>query len=163
MLISTTHNEERSLLSEHGSESLEFTIGEKDLTDLTREFVKSVDDGVATSGHRESILRELNRHHDEGDVLRGVSFGRGDSDLRSSVDVDTAVGFSRDRRSDNVDDSDVQSSSFEAVSHGEDGIGSFSRLRDENANVVSEDGSLAIEEVGSEFDGNRDLGEFFND
>jgi hypothetical protein len=115
MLISTTHNEERSLLSEHGSESLEFTIGEKDLTDLTREFVKSVDDGVATSGHRESILRELNRHHDEGDVLRGVSFGRGDSDLRSSVDVDTAVGFSRDRRSDNVDDSDVQSSSFETA------------------------------------------------
>jgi hypothetical protein len=162
-LVTATHDEERGLLSEHRGESLEFTISEKDLTNLTGKFVKTVDDGVTTRSHRESIFRELNCHHDEGDVLRGVSLGRSDSDFRSGVDVNTAVRFARDRRTDDVDDSDVEGTTLEAVSHSEDRVGSFSGLRYENADVVSEDGSLAVEEVGSEFDRNGDLGEFFED
>lgn len=70
-----------------------------------------------------------------------------DTDFRTSVDVDTAVRLTRDGASDSVGDTDTESTTLEAVSHGEDSVGSLSRLRDEDADVVPEDRSLAIQEV----------------
>lgn len=163
MLVTTTHDEERRLLREDRGESLVVSVGEEDLADLTWELVKSVDDGVSSSGHRKAVLSELNGHHGESDVLRSVGLGRSDSDFRSSVDVNSAMRFSRDGRTDDVDDTDVEGTTFETVSHGEDSVGSFSRLRNENADIVSEDGGFAVEEIGGEFDRDGDFGELFED
>ena len=77
--------------------------------------------------------------------------------------MDTAVRLSRDGRSNNVNDTNVQSTSLHAVSHSEDGIGGLSRLRDKDTGVISEDGGLAIQKVGCEFDGTGDLGQFLKD
>ena len=85
MLVTTTHDEERSLLREHRSESLEFSVGEEDLTNLTRELVQTVNDRAAARRHRQAVLRELNRHHDERNVLRRVRLGR--SDTRASAET----------------------------------------------------------------------------
>lgn len=49
---------------------------------------------------------------------------------------------------DSVDHTETESTPLEAVSHGEDRVGSLSRLRDENRDIVSEDGRSSVEEVG---------------
>jgi len=163
VLVTSSHDEERGLLCKDWGESLVISVGEEDLADLTGEFVKTIDDCVSSSRHRKAIFSELNGHHGKSDVLRSVGFGRGNTDFRSSVDVNTAVRFTRDGRTDDIDDTDVEGTTFETVSHGEDSVGSFSGLRNENADVVSEDGGFTVEEIGCEFDRDGDLGELFED
>jgi hypothetical protein len=164
VLVPSSHDQQTPLLSERRvGERLEFAVVLEDLLDLTRQLVQSVDDGVPPLGERDPVLAELDGHHDEGDVLRRVGLGRRDSDLGSGVDVDTAVRFTRDGRSDDVDDSDIERSSLEAVAHREDRIGRLSRLRDEDADVVPEDGRLPVEEVGGELDGDGDLSQLLED
>lgn len=164
MLVTSSHDQQRPLLSKGSiSQRLVLPIVLQDLFNLPGQVVQAIDDGVPPRGEGDPVFRELNRHHDQSDVLRSVGFSRSDTDLRSGVDVDTAVRFTRDSRSDNVDDSDVESSAFEAVAHREDRVGSFSRLGNENAHVVSEDGSSSIEEVGGELDRDGNLGKFFKD
>jgi hypothetical protein len=57
----------------------------------------------------------------------------------------------------------AKSTSLEAVSHGEDGVGGLSRLRDEDADVVSEDGTSPVEEVARELDVDGHLRELLKD
>ena len=135
----------------------------EDGADLTGELVQAVDDGVPARRHRQAVLRELNRHHDERDVLRSVGLGRGDTNLRAGVDVDTAVRLARDGRTDDVDDTDVERAALEAVAHREDRVGRLSRLRNKDANVVTEDRGLAVEEVGSQLDRDRNLRQLLKD
>lgn len=49
---------------------------------------------------------------------------------------------------DSVDDTQTQGTTLQAVSHGEDGVGGLTRLRDKDGNVVAEDGCSAVKEVG---------------
>lgn len=164
VLVPASHDEERPLLAERRvRQRLELVIVRQDLLDLPGKLVESVDDGVPAFGEGDPVLGELNRHHDEGDVLARVGLGRSDSDLGSGVDVDPAVRFARDGRSDDVDDSDVESSALEAVAHREDRVGRLARLGDKDADVVAEDGRLAVEEVGGELDRDGDFGELLED
>jgi hypothetical protein len=164
VLISSSHDQQRPLLAQRRlRQRLELLVVQQDLLDLTRQLVQSVDDGVPPDRERDAVLRQLNRPHDESNVLRRVGLGRRDTDFRSGVDVDTAVRFTRDGRTDDVDDSDVERAALEAVAHGEDRVGRFARLRDKDADIVAEDGRLAIEEVGSELNRDRDLGQLLED
>jgi hypothetical protein len=54
-----------------------------------------------------SVERNEKGEENTNDVLRGVGLGRGDTDLGTGVDVDTAVRLSGDGRSDGVDDSEL--------------------------------------------------------
>lgn len=74
ILISTTHDQQglgvnQSILGQ----LLEMLVGGKDLVDLRRKFVQTVDDLIATLGQRDAIFGQLESHHDEGNVLRRVS------------------------------------------------------------------------------------------
>lgn len=60
--------------------------------------MKTVDDLLSSSGLANGIIGQLNSHHDKSNVLRSVGLGGGDTDLGTSVDVDTTVGFTRERR-----------------------------------------------------------------
>ena len=89
--------------------------------------------------------------------------GRGDTNLRTGVDVDTAVGLTRDRGADRVDDTDTERATLQAVAQREDRVGRLAALADEHADVVAEDGRLAVEEVGRELDRDRDLRKLLED
>jgi hypothetical protein len=73
------------------------------------------------------------------------------------------VGLAGDGGSDSVGDSDAESTTLEAVSHGQDSIGGLSGLGDEDANIVTEDGSLAIQEITGQFGRDWDLGQLLKD
>lgn len=164
MLVATSHDEQRPLLAQRSlRQRLELLVVLQDIPNLPGKVVEAVDDGVPPRGERDAIFRELDGHHDESDVLRGVSLGGSDANLGTGVDVDSAVRFARDGGSDDVDDTDVESSALEAVAHGEDRVGRLSRLGNEDADVVAEDGGLAVEEVGGELDRDGDLGQLLED
>jgi hypothetical protein len=164
MLVATSHDEQRPLLAQRSlRQRLELLVVLQDIPNLTRKVVQAIDDGVPPRGERDAILRELNGHHDESDVLRGVGLGGSDSNFGTGVDMDSAVRFARNGRTDDVDDSDVEGAALEAVTHGEDRVGRLARLGDEDADVVAEDGGLAVEEVGGELDGDGDLGQLLED
>ena len=71
--------------------------------------------------------------------------------------MNTAVGHERNAGTDNVDDTNCQGTTLQAVAESHEGVGSLTGLGDEDASVVTEDRSLTVEEVGSQFDGDGDL------
>lgn len=164
ILISSTHDEQtlgdlESLLGH----VLKSTVILQDLGDICGKGMKTSDDLVSPLTEGDAILGELDGHHDECDVLGSISLGTSNTDFGSGIDMDTAVSLTRDGTTDGIDDTDAKSSSIQAIPHSQDGIGSLSTLTDKDANVVSEDGRLSIEEVARQFNGDGDLGEFFKD
>ena len=129
----------------------------EDLLELLGDLGKTVHDVHTPLVLACTVLRQSKSEHDHADELGGVGLGGGDTDLGTGVDVDTAVGHERDAGADNVDDTNSQGATLQAVAESHEGVGSLTGLGDEDASVVTEDGSLTIEEVGCEFDGDGDL------
>jgi hypothetical protein len=75
----------------------------------------------------------------------------------------TTVRLARDRRADSVHYTDTEGAPLKAVPQREDGISRLTRLREEHADVVTEDGRLAVQEVARELDTHGDLGELLED
>lgn len=100
------------------------------------------------------IFRQVEKYSD---------LGGSDTDFGTGVDMNTAVGLARYGTSDGVDNTHAKCAAFHAITHSEDGVGRFTRLRYKDANVITEDRSLAIQEVRGEFDRNWDFGEFLED
>ncbi|KAI3475145.1 hypothetical protein L1887_63506 [Cichorium endivia] len=164
VLVASAHDEQRALLGERVvGERLERLVLCEDALDLGGEGVEAVDDGVPALGHRGPVLAQLDGHHDESNVLRCVGLGGGDADLGAGVDVDTAVSLARHGGADGVDDAETEGAALEAVAEREDGVGGLTGLRDKDADVVTEDGRLAVEEVRGELDRDGDLGELLKD
>lgn len=162
VLVTSAHDEQRALLSERVvSKCLQSLVLGKDGLDLVWEGVQAVDDGVSSLSHRDSVLAKLDGHHDEGNVLGCVSLGGGDTDFGTGVDVDTTVGLSGHGGADGVDDTETEGTSLQAVSEREDGVSGLTGLRDENADIITENGSLAVQKVRSELDGDGNLGQLF--
>lgn len=88
---------------------------------------------------------------------------RSNTDLRSSVNVDTTVGLTRNGRADSVHDTNTKSAPLQAVAQRENRVGSLTTLTHKHTHVIPEDRRLPIEEVRRKFNGDRDLGEFFED
>ena len=120
-------------------------------------------DFLAPSRAGDGILGEREREEDHGDDLAGVRLGGRDANLRARVDVDTAVGAARDGRADGVDDADAESASFLGVLHSLEGIRRLTRLGDEDAGVIPEEGALAVEDVGGELEGDGEFGELLHE
>ena len=64
---------------------------------------------------------------------------------------------------DRVDDTESQSSPLQAVSHGQNSIGSLTRLRDENGNIIPEDRCPSVKEIRGELDSDGDVRQFLKD
>ena len=92
--------------------------------------------------------------------MAGVGLGGRYTDFRASVDVDTAVTFSTNARTDRVCDSDDESVAGLAVAEGHEGVGRLSGLRNEKADVVPENGSASVEEIRGEVNHHGEFGEF---
>ncbi|KAI9172071.1 proteasome regulatory particle subunit Rpt4 [Paramyrothecium foliicola] len=156
--------EERLLVLENLlAEILDGLVELEDLLDLVRHVGQTLDDLLAASLLGGTVLAERQGEHDHGNELGGVSLGGGNTDLRAGVDVDTTVGEQGDGRADNVDDTDGEGATLQAVAESHQRIGSLTRLGHEDASVVTEDGSLSIEEVGRQLDGDGDLSQLFED
>ena len=98
--------------------------------------MKSTNDFTSAGLKREAIGGQNEGKHGEGEDLRGVGLRRGHSDLRSGVDVDSAVSLARNGRADGVGDAHGQGATGLAVAQGIEGVGRLTGLRDEEADVV---------------------------
>lgn len=163
--LAATAKEEQALLvlEELGAHVLDRIVELEDLADLLRHLGKTLDDLLATALLGSTVLAEREGEHDHGDELGSVGLGGGDTNLGAGVDVDTAVGEQRNRRAHNVDDADGQGTALETVAESAEGVGSLAGLRHKHAGVVTEDGSLSVEEVGGKLDGDRDLSQLLKD
>jgi hypothetical protein len=98
-LITTAHNQQRLLLGKGIlGKLLQSLVHHQDTLDLRRNLVKTINDLLTSSRLANGVVGELESNHDEGDILRGVRLGRGNTDLGTSVDVHTAVGLTRKGR-----------------------------------------------------------------
>jgi hypothetical protein len=97
-------------------------------------------------------MSDASRH-----VSNNANLGRRNTDLRTSIDVDTTVGVARHGGTDSVDNSHAQGTTLDAVPEGKQGIGGLTRLRNEDANVITEDGCLAVQEITGKLDGHGDF------
>lgn len=77
--------------------------------------------------------------------------------------MNAAMRLARDGTADSIDNTHTKSTTLEAITHGQDGIGGFTGLRYEDADIVAEDRGLAIKEVGGKFDRNWDFCKFLED
>lgn len=135
----------------------------EDLADLGGDVSKTLHDLRASSSLGCAVLGEGESNHDHGDELRGISLGGRNADFWAGVDVDTAVSEEGDRRTDNVDDTNSQSTALKTVAEGHQRISSLTGLGGENTGIVAENRRLAIEEIRGQLDGDWDIGEFLKD
>lgn len=98
-LVASTHDEQTLLALQHVlGQRLQRLVHAQHLADLLGNVVQTVDDLLSSGSLPDRVVGQLHRHHDESNVLRGVRLGRGNTDLRTGVDVHTAVRLSREGR-----------------------------------------------------------------
>lgn len=157
VLRATAKEEKRLLVLELEAHLLDALVELEDLPELLGDLGKTVHDFQTLLSLACTVLRQSKSEHDHADKLRSVGLGGGDTDLGTGVDVDTAVGHEGDAGADNVDNTDGQGATLQAVAESHEGVGGLTGLGDEDAGVVTEDRSLTIEEVGGQLDRDRDL------
>jgi hypothetical protein len=163
VLRATAEKQQRLLVPEPLAELLDGLIELQHLLELVGDLGETLDDLLAPLLLGCTVLAEREREHDHAHKLRSVGLGRGNTDLGTGVDVDTTVGEERDGGTDSVDDTNSQGAALQAVAEGTQGISSLTRLRDEDAGVVTEDGCLPVEEIGGQLNSNRDLSKLLED
>ena len=163
VLRATAEKQQGLLVLEPLAKLLDGLVELEHLLELVGDLGETLDDLLPPLLLGCTVLTEREREHDHADELRGVGLGGGNTDLRTSVDVHTAVGEERDGGTDSVDDTDSQGTALQAVAESTQGIGSLTRLRDKDAGVVTEDGCLTVKEIGGQLNGNRDFSELLKD
>ena len=158
-ILSATSQKEQTLLilEELGAHLLDRLIQLQNLAELVRDLAETLNDLLAALLLRRTVLAQGQGEHDHGHELRGVCLGGGHTNLGTSVDVHTAVGQEGDGGADDVDDTDGQGATLQTVAQSHEGIGSLAGLRHKYASVITEDGSLTIQEVGGQLHCNGDL------
>jgi len=157
VLGTTAKKEERLLVLELEAHLLNALVELEDLLELVRNLGKTLHDVDTPLVLACTVLRQSKSEHDHANELGSVGLGGGDTDLGTGVDVDTAVGHERDAGSNNVDNTNGEGATLQAVAESHERVGSLTRLGDEDASVVTEDRSLTIEEVRCKLDGDGDL------
>src|SRR5258708_7929843 len=92
-----------------------------------------------------------------------TDLGTSYTNFRPSVDMHTAVRLARNSRTHSVHDTDAECSSLKAVFQCEDSISRLTRLGEEHANIITEDGRFAIQKVARKLDAHRNLSELLKD
>lgn len=163
--LATTAKQQQGLLILENllAQVLDGLVKLENVLDLGRDVAKTLDDLLSANLLGSPVLAKGEGKHDHGNELGGVGLGGGNTDFGTSVDVDTAVGEEGDGRTDNVDDTDGESAALQAVAESHQGISSLTGLRNEDASVVSEDGSLTIKEIRGQLDRDGNLGKLLKD
>lgn len=159
VLGATAEEEEGLLVLELEAHVLDALVELEDLLELIGELGETLHDVEASLVLAGAVFGEGEGEHDHAHELGSVGLGGGDTNLGTGVDVDTAVGHERNAGTDDVDDTNSQGTALETVAESHEGVSSLTGLGDEDAGVVTEDGSLTVEEVGGELDGDGDLGQ----
>eukprot|EP00128_Syssomonas_multiformis_P013859 Colp12_sorted_trinity150504_noHs@10796 len=162
-LITTAHHKKRLLGVELFRKLADLLVHLEHLLDLIRELLKSVNNGMVTLLLALAIVGEHEGAKNERDDLGSVGLCGGNTDFGTSVYVDTAVRLARDGGADGVGDTNAHGTALLAVSKGHQSVGSLTRLRKEEADVITEDRSLTVEEVRGELDGHGELGHFLHE
>ena len=157
VLRATAEEKKGLLVLEAFAELLDGFIKLECLLELIRDLCETHHDLLTPLLLGSTVLRKGQSEHDHADELGCVGLGGGDTDLGTGVDVNTAVGEERDGGTDVVDNTDGQGATLQAVAESHQGVSSLTRLGDEHAGVVTEDGSLAIQEVRGQLDSDGDL------
>lgn len=163
VLISTTHEKQGLVVTNDLGQLLDIAVKVKDSLDLTGQSVQAVDDLTSPLCEGDTIFGKLQSNHEQGDVLRGVRLGRSNTDFGSSIDVDTAVSLAGESGTNSVDNTNAEGTTLNAVPQGQDGVSSFTTLADEEADIVPENGGLAIQEITREFNSDRDFSQLLKD
>ena len=163
MLCTTAKEKQRLLVLELEAQVLDVLVLLENLLELLRDLAKALHDGLSSGLLGRTVLAERQSEHDHADELGGVGLGGGNTDFGTSVDVDTTVGHHGDGGTDNVDDTNSQGTALETVAESQERVSGLTGLGDKDAGVVTEDRSLSVEEVGSQLDGDGDLGQLLED
>src|SRR3954453_14964044 len=77
VLISPAHDQQTLRVCQNGGcELLQRPILLQNFLDLARERMETIDDLIPAFGERDSVLGELESHHQEGNVLRGIRLSK---------------------------------------------------------------------------------------
>lgn len=163
VLGTTAEKQQALLVLEALAELLDGLVKLKCLPELLRDLRETLHDLLTPLLLGGTVLAKGQSEHDHADELGSVGLGGGNTDLRTSVDVNTAVGEEGDGGTDVVDNTDGKGATLQAVAESHQRVSGLTRLRDEDAGVVTEDGSLAVQEVRGQLDSNGDLGQLLED
>lgn len=163
VLRSTSEEKKRLLVLEALAELLDGLVELENLLELLGDLGKTVHNLLAPLLLGRAVLAKGQSEHDHADELGGVGLGGGNTDFGASVDVDTAVGEERDGGTDVVDNTNGQGTALQAVAESHERVSSLTRLRNEHTGVVTEDRSLAVEEIGGELNSDGDLSQLLKD
>lgn len=163
MLRTTTEEKHTLLVLELLAELLDRLVELEHLFELVGNLAKTLHDLFTPVLLRCSVFTEGESKHDHADELRRIGLCRSNTDLGTGVDVDTAVSEKRNGGTDDVDDTDSQSTALETVAESHERISGLTGLRDEDASIITEHGRLTIEEIGGQLHGNGDLSKFLED
>lgn len=163
MLGTTAEEKQRLLVLELEAQVLDVLVLLENLLELLRNLAQTLHDSLSSGLLGRTVLTERKSKHNHADELGGVGLGGGNTDLGTSVDVDTTVCHHGDGGTDNVDDTNSESTTLETVAQSKEGVSGLTRLGDKDAGVVTEDRGLSVKEVRSQLDRDGDLSQLLED
>lgn len=163
--LATTAEQEERLLVLEGllAQGLDGGVKVEDGLDLVRDIRQTLHNLLTAGLLGGTVLAQGQGEHDHGDELRSIGLGGGDTNFGTGINVDTAVGKEGDGGTDDVDDTNGQGTTLQAVAQGHEGVSGLTRLGDEDTGVITEDGSLSIKEIGGQLDSDGDLSQLLED
>lgn len=163
-VLSTTAEKEHALLIlELLAELLDRRIKLEDLLKLIGNLAKALHNLLSPLLLGRAIVGQRQGKHDHADELGSVRLGGGNTDFGAGVDVNTTMGEQGDGGTDHVDDTNGQGATLQAIAESHERISSLTRLRDENASVITEDGCLPVQEIRCQLDGDWNFHKLFED
>ena len=151
------------VLEKLGTHLLDGLVKLQNLSELLGHLSKALDNLLASLLLRSTIFTEREGKHNHGNELRSVGLGGCNTNLGTSIDVDTAVSEQRDRRTDHIDDTHGQGTPLQTVAESHQRIGSFTGLRNKDASIVTENRGLSVQEVGGQLNSDRNLSKLLKD
>ena len=113
-------------------------------------------------GNGAELLGEAESEEEEGRDLCGKCLGGGHADFRADVRVAAGIGGAGDGRAYHIADAEEEGPGLAGKLDGRQGICGLAGLRDGDYHIVRVYDRLAVPELGSVLDLNRDAGEFLD-
>src|ERR1700676_787829 len=92
-----------------------------------------------------------------------TDFSRCNTNFGPGIDVHTAVGLTRQARSDSVDNTNAEGTTLQTVPKRQDRVGGLSTLAHKHTDIIPENGCFPIQEVRCQLDADRYLRKFLKD
>lgn len=123
--------------------SLNLAVLRKHLSNVFREIKESIDNFSTAGSFGKIVVGKLQCNHGERNILAGVCFRGCNTDLWSSIDMNTALSLSTDRRTNSICNTKTQCPTVLAICQSQQRILCLARLGYENTNIITEYGNLS--------------------